>query len=128
MPIYPVYRPAAFNAYDNVTFPTNISSGSSGGPEYLTEITELGGGNEQPTSRQDVPKERWNVAYGVRSQEDVDELMRFFMCRRGRAGAFNFVVPNTGAIIRARFDTDYLPSRLEDYRAESATVPIVETL
>lgn len=127
MPIYPVYRLAPFNAYDNVTFPTNISFGSSGGPEYQTEITELGGGVEQPTSRQSSAKERWNVAYGVKSQQDVDVLMRFFMCRRGRVGSFNFVVPNTGEVVRARFDTDYLPARLADYKAESAEVPIVET-
>lgn len=112
--------------FDPVTFPTDISFGSSGGPAFETELVELGGGMEVVNARSALPKERWDVVYGVKSEADVDLLMRFFLCRRGKAGGFYFVVPDTRETVRARFDTDYLPSRLEDYKAESATVPIVQ--
>lgn len=121
-----VYHPTPYVAFDDVTFPEDISYGSAGGPEYETEITELGGGTEKAYQRRSVARERWNIAYGVKQEDDVGALLNFFMCRRGRAAGFWFVVPNTGETVRARFDTDYLPSRLEDYQAESAEVPIVQ--
>jgi uncharacterized protein (TIGR02217 family) len=202
-------------AFDPVLFPTDISYGSAGGPEFLTELTELGGGTERGIARRTESKERWNIAYGVKREEDVDALMQFFYARRGRAAGFYFQIPNDrienqslgfgdgstmsfdiplsrsyvsgrtvsrtriwfvdhesievtvdgvlcsnesgGAFpyslntdgstltftddappegapilvsfdfaIKARFDTDYLSSRLEDYMAEAVEVPIVE--
>ena len=121
-----VYHPTPYLSFDEVTFPQDISYGSAGGPEYETEITELPGGAEQATPRRADARERWNIAYGVKHEDDVDKLMRFFMCRRGRAAGFWFVVPNTGEVVRARFDTDYLPSTLSDYKAESAEVAVVQ--
>lgn len=121
-----VYNPVPYLPFDDVTFPTDISYGSAGGPEYATEITALPGGAEQATPRRAESRERWNIAYGVKHEDDVDKLMRFFMCRRGRAAGFWFEVPNTGVRVRARFDTDYLPSTLSDYKAESADVSVVQ--
>jgi hypothetical protein len=121
-----VYQAAPFAPFDDVTFPEDISYGSAGGPEYVTEIVTLGGGAEMATSRRPDAQERWNVAYGVRDETALDRVISFFMCRRGRAAGFWFVVPNTGETVRARFDTDHLPRRLEDLEAESAEIPIVQ--
>jgi uncharacterized protein (TIGR02217 family) len=193
-------------SFDAVVFPTDISFGSQGGPEFLTRIVELGGGTEQRDQRWEYPRERWNVAYGVREETQLDALMTFFYCRRGRAAGFLFwnhrdhsavaavigtgnavtqafqlyktytsggvvfsrkirkpksgtltitlngspttawtcdyatgivtftAPPANGAVIAAtfdfyvpmRFDADYCPSRLEDYKAESAEVQLLE--
>ena len=89
-----VYVGTPLVAFDSVLFPTDISYGSAGGPEFVTEMLELSGGNAEAVLRLPAPRERWNVAYGVRNEDKVGLLMRFFMCRRGRAGGFYFQIPN----------------------------------
>jgi len=76
--------------FHDVRFPTDISYGSSGGPEFSTEVVELGSGREQRNINWSYARERWNVAYGVKAQEQLDALIRFFYARRGRAYGFRF--------------------------------------
>lgn len=77
-------------AFHEVQFPTDISYGSAGGPEFSTEVVELGNGAEQRNINWAYSRERWNVAYGIKAQEDLDALMSFFYARRGRAHGFRF--------------------------------------
>lgn len=76
--------------FDEVRFPTNIAYGSSGGPEFSTQVVELGSGHEKRNQNWAYPRERWNVAYGVRQEEDLIALISFFYQRRGRARGFRF--------------------------------------
>jgi uncharacterized protein (TIGR02217 family) len=78
---------------DGVVFPTDISFGSSGGPEFSTEIVEVGDGSEQRNQRWRFPKERWNVSYGVRTAAQLAALRTFFQARSGRARGFLFRNP-----------------------------------
>lgn len=77
-------------AFHDVRFPTNISYGSAGGPEFSTEVIELSNGAEQRNINWEFSRERWNVAYGIKAQEDLDALIQFFYARRGRAHSFRF--------------------------------------
>ena len=77
-------------AFDEVQFPTDISYGSAGGPEFSTEIIALASGHEQRNQNWSQSRERWNVAYGVKSQELLDELITFFYARKGKAVGFRF--------------------------------------
>lgn len=77
-------------AFHEVRFPTDISYGSAGGPEFSTEVVELGNGSEQRNTNWAYSRERWNVAYGIKAQADLDALMSFFYARRGRAHGFRF--------------------------------------
>lgn len=77
-------------AFHDVRFPTDISYGSVGGPEFSTEVVELGSGREQRNINWAYSRERWNVAYGIKRIEQLNELLRFFYARRGRAHGFRF--------------------------------------
>lgn len=76
--------------FHDVRFPTDISYGSSGGPEFSTEVVELGSGREQRNVNWAYSRERWNVAYGIKTEEQLDALVQFFYARRGRAYGFRF--------------------------------------
>ena len=75
---------------DQARFPTDIAYGSEGGPEFSTEVIELGNQSEQRNVNWEYPREKWNVAYGVKRAEQLDALNAFFMAMRGRATGFRF--------------------------------------
>lgn len=78
------------NSFHEIQFPTDISYGSVGGPEYNTEVVQLGSGFEQRNQNWTYPRERWNVAYGVKTVDQLTELVTFFHAHRGRAVGFRF--------------------------------------
>lgn len=71
-------------------FPTDISYGSTGGPEFSTEVVILSSGHEKRNINWTYPRERWQVAYGVKEQSHLDALRNFFYARQGRAIGFRF--------------------------------------
>lgn len=75
---------------DEVVFPTDISYGSSGGPEFKTTIVQLGDDREQRNQSWEYPRERWNVVYGVRTADQLATLRAFFHARQGKARGFLF--------------------------------------
>jgi uncharacterized protein (TIGR02217 family) len=77
-------------AFIETRFPADISYGSAGGPEYSTDIVITQGGYEQRNINWASARARYNVAYGVRSQSQLNELIAFFRARKGRAEGFRF--------------------------------------
>src|SRR5579885_2818058 len=77
-------------AFIEVQFPTDISYGSSGGPEYSTDIVETLGGYEQRNANWSSARAVYNVAHGVKTQAQLDALIAFFRARGGRADGFRF--------------------------------------
>jgi uncharacterized protein (TIGR02217 family) len=77
-------------AFIETRFPTDISYGSAGGPEYSTDIVVTQGGYEQRNINWSAARARYNVAYGVRTQTQLDALITFFRARKGRADGFRF--------------------------------------
>ena len=71
-------------------FPTDISYGSSGGPEYATDIVVSNGGQEQRNVNWSQARARYNVAHGVKTKTQLDALIAFFRARKGRAYGFRF--------------------------------------
>lgn len=78
------------NDFHEIQFPTDISYGSQGGPEFSTEIVQLGSGHEQRNQNWTYSRERWNVAYGVTTADLLAALIDFFYARKGRAIGFRF--------------------------------------
>lgn len=76
--------------FHEIRFPTDISYGSAGGPEFSTEVIQLSSAHEKRNQNWLYPRERWNVAYGVREQAQLSALIIFFYARRGRAIGFRF--------------------------------------
>lgn len=77
-------------AFVEVRFPADISYGSSGGPEYSTDIVELSSGYEQRNANWAEARARYNVAHGVKTQAQLDALIAFFRARKGRTHGFRF--------------------------------------
>lgn len=77
-------------AFDEVQFPTDIAYGSVGGAEFNTEIITLGSGHEQRNQNWSMPRERWEVAYGVDTEAKLLVLREFHMARKGMAVGFRF--------------------------------------
>jgi len=79
-----------FMAFIEARFPTDIAFGSSGGPEYSTDIVVVQSGFEQRNANWSQARARYNVAHGVKTQAQLDALIAFFRARKGRADGFRF--------------------------------------
>lgn len=77
-------------AFHEVQFPTDISFGASGGPEYSTDIVITNSGYEQRNVNWSSARSLYNVAHGVKNQSQLDALIAFFRARKGRAYGFRF--------------------------------------
>lgn len=77
-------------AFIETRFPEDIAYGSLGGPEYATDIIEMQSGFEQRNINWSAARGRYNVAHGIKTQSQLDELIAFFRARKGRAHSFRF--------------------------------------
>jgi uncharacterized protein (TIGR02217 family) len=77
-------------AFVEIQFPPDISYGTSGGPEYATDIVVSSSGYEQRNIGWAEARARYNVAHGVKTKAQLDTLIAFFRARKGRAHGFRF--------------------------------------
>lgn len=75
--------------YDDVPFPVAYSRGSSGGPEWSTDVEESDSGAERSNQNWSAPKRRYRLS-GPWKPEDYALLLAHFNGRRGQARAFPF--------------------------------------
>lgn len=71
-------------------FPSDISYGSSGGPEYSTDVVIAQSGHEQRNINWSQSRARYNVAHGVKTKAQLESLIAFFRARKGKAIGFRF--------------------------------------
>jgi uncharacterized protein (TIGR02217 family) len=77
-------------SFHEVRFPTAISRGCSGGPERRTDVVVLGSGFEERNSRWANSRRVYNAGYGVRSLNELYDVVAFFEERRGRLYGFRW--------------------------------------
>jgi len=77
-------------SFHEVRFPTAISRGAQGGPERRTDVVILGSGYEERNSRWADSRRSYNAGYGVKSLDDLYEVIAFFEERRGRLYGFRW--------------------------------------
>jgi uncharacterized protein (TIGR02217 family) len=77
-------------SFVEIQFPADISYGSSGGPTFSTDVIEAFSGFEQRNINWSAARARYNVAHGVKTQSQLDELIAFFRARQGKAVGFRF--------------------------------------
>lgn len=80
----------ALVGFHEVRFPTGIALGATGGPERRTDIVTLSTGHEERNARWADSRRRYNAGYGVRSLDDLYEVIGFFEERRGRLFGFRW--------------------------------------
>ena len=76
--------------HETARFPTSISMGAVGGPRFSTTITTLSGGTEQRNINWKQARGEWDVSHGLKTEQQVDELLAFFHARNGKAYGFRF--------------------------------------
>ncbi len=76
--------------FHEVRFPGAISFGSSGGVERRTEIVTLVNGFEERNSPWSQSRRRYDAGIGVRSLDDLSEILRFFEARHGQLYGFRW--------------------------------------
>ena len=77
-------------AFHETRFPTAISHGATGGPERRTDVVVLGSGFEERNSRWADSRRSYNAGYGVKTLDDLHQVIAFFEERRGRLHGFRF--------------------------------------
>ena len=86
--ISPDYR--WIDMFSDLVFPHDISEGSDGATRFNTLVNEVASGHDQRIALWDHPLMEYNVSYGVRTMEQLHDLIRFFRVMRGRLTAFRF--------------------------------------
>ncbi|PHR13564.1 MAG: TIGR02217 family protein [Sphingopyxis sp.] len=84
---------ADVNAFDDVLFPIAIGQGASVSPGFSTNIITTISGHEKRNSDWADARLEFDVGPGIRSEEELHDLITFFRARRGAAKAFRFRDP-----------------------------------
>ncbi len=77
-------------AFHDVRFPADLSFGALGGPERRAEIVTLANGFEERNTPWAHSRRRYDAGLGLRSLDDVAEVIAFFEARRGQLHAFRW--------------------------------------
>ncbi|WCR53919.1 MAG: hypothetical protein PG981_000941 [Wolbachia endosymbiont of Ctenocephalides orientis wCori] len=77
-------------SFTEIRFPEDISYGSTGGPEFFTDVITTHNGREQRNINWSHSRAKYNIAYGVRSNDHLLKLIAFFNARKGKAIGFRF--------------------------------------
>ncbi|HMT45524.1 MAG TPA: DUF2460 domain-containing protein [Novosphingobium sp.] len=77
-------------AFHEVRFPDNISRGARGGPRRLTQVVELGSGDEERNSSWANSRRVYDVSFGIRNANDLAGVVAFFEARAARLYGFRF--------------------------------------
>lgn len=77
-------------AFHNVQLPVQVERGAQGGPSFKTTILELSSGYEKRNIDWQRVRGEWDLAYGIDTKEDHEEVLAFFYARQGKAHSFRF--------------------------------------
>lgn len=80
-------------SFHEVRLPARLAFGSTAGVERRTEITTLASGYERRSTPWAFARRRYLIGAGVRSLDDMAELVAFFEARRGPLHGFRFRDP-----------------------------------
>jgi uncharacterized protein (TIGR02217 family) len=80
-------------SFHDVLFPLAVSFGVTGGPERKNEIVQLASGREKRNARVALSRRSYDAGTGVRSLNDLYDVLAFFEARRGSLYAFRFRDP-----------------------------------
>ncbi|MGH6872637.1 MAG: phage distal tail protein, Rcc01695 family [Rhizomicrobium sp.] len=75
-------------SFHEIRFPTAIAFHSTGGPVRKTEIVTLGSGFEERNAVWANSRRRYDVGYGVKTLDDLHDVIAFFEARMARLHGF----------------------------------------
>ena len=110
-------------AFHEVQFPPAISYGASGGPGFHTTVTQLSSGKEKRNQDWALAKAQYDVASGLKDQTELNQLIKFFYARRGKAFGFRF---KDWADYQLPFPQDALPTLYTTTASTGQTFQLVK--
>jgi len=81
------------DAFDDVFYPFSLGRTTSVGPEFSTSVSVTASGHERRNSLWSDARIHFDVGPGIRSEEELSELIAFFRARRGAAKGFRIRDP-----------------------------------
>lgn len=76
--------------HEAAIFPNRIAYGATGGPRRRTEIYEQGSGYEERNSPWSQSRREFNISTGIKSIDDLQDVIEFWEARQGRLYGFRF--------------------------------------
>ena len=76
--------------FAEIQFPDDIAYGSSGGPGFNTNVIVTDSGAEERVTRWSEARHRYNVAYGIRTLDQLNIVKAFYLKRNGIAIGFRY--------------------------------------
>ncbi|MBN8809799.1 MULTISPECIES: DUF2460 domain-containing protein [unclassified Sphingomonas] len=83
----------AMDAFDDVLFPLALGREAEVAPEVSTSIVTSAGGQEKRNAEWAEARTHYDVGPGLRSEDDIAELLAFFRARMGPARGFRLRDP-----------------------------------
>ncbi len=80
-------------SFHEVQFPMRLALATSGGPMRRTDIVSLSNGREARNRRFRHARRQYDVGSGIRSVDDLYEVLAFFEARDGELYGFRFTDP-----------------------------------
>ncbi len=77
-------------SFHEVRFPETLSFGSVGGPERRTDVVTLANGHEERNTPWAHARRRYDAGLGLRSLQDISQLIAFFEARQGQLHGFRW--------------------------------------
>ena len=77
-------------SFHEVQFPPQISYGAAGGPVFHTTVMVMSSGLDKRNQDWSLSKMTYDVSQGLKTQAELNLLLKFFYARRGKAYGFRF--------------------------------------
>ena len=78
------------SVFHDERFPDRISRGARGGPRRRVEIVTLQSGHEERNASWSASRRSYDVAFGLRSNDDLQRVVTFFEAVGGQLHGFRF--------------------------------------
>lgn len=79
--------------FHNISFPLSLAFGASGGPSRKIEVTQLASGAEHRNAPHARSRRKYNAGAGIKSIDELYDLIAFFEARFGKLHGFRFRDP-----------------------------------
>jgi len=113
--------------FHDVRFPANLSFGSVGGPERRTEIVTLANGFEERNTPWSQSRRRYDAGVGMRSLDDIEQLVGFFEARQGQLFAFRWKDWSDYKSCASSKDTEFTNQIIGTGDGETTEFPLIKS-
>ena len=76
--------------FRDISFPPYVARGATGGPSFSTNVVTLASGTEERNILWANSRSKWNISTGIRTREQMLDVIAFFHVVKGRAYSFRF--------------------------------------